>query len=101
MRIDLNVESDRAAGETGPGYLQTQLPDAAELHFQGKLQHGQTVGAELEVDEEDVAVQGPTAQVVQVQVLHYLPQVGVEDVGEEGVEHSALLSLLSRPLVLT
>ena len=92
MRSDLNVESDGAAGQTGPGDLQTELPDTAVLHLQGQLQHGQTVGAELEVDEEDVAVQSPTAQVVQVQVLHYLPQVGVDDVGQERVEHPDLLT---------
>ena len=41
----------------------------------------------FEVDEEDVPVEGSHSKVVDVQVLHQLPQVGVEDVGEERVEH--------------
>ena len=93
-RPDLNGDGDWAAGQGRPGDLQTQLPDAAKLHLQGELQHGETVGPELEVDEQDVAVQGATADIVQVQVLHYLPQIGVEDIGEEGVKHRAVLSLL-------
>ena len=90
---DLDVDSDGAAGQTGPGYLQTQLPDAAKLHLQRELQHGEAVGPELEIDEKNVAMEGPAADIVQVQVLHYLTQVGVEDVSEEGVEHGAVLSL--------
>ena len=47
----------------------------------------QSIRSELEVNEQNVPIEGSDAEVVYVQVLHHLPQVGVEDVGEEGVEH--------------
>ena len=47
----------------------------------------QCVRPKFEVDEENVPVEGTHSQVVDVQVLDQLPQVGVEDVGEERVEH--------------
>ena len=47
----------------------------------------QSIRSKFEVDEENVPVEGAHSQVVDVQVLDQLPQVGVEDVGEERVEH--------------
>ena len=87
MRTDLDIDSDGTTGQVRPGYLEAQLPDASVLHLNWELQEGQTVGSQLEVDEKDVSVQGTAADIIKVQVLHYLPQVGVEDVGEECVEH--------------
>ena len=87
LTADLDVEGDRAAGQVGPRYLQAQLPDTAKLDLDRKLQDRETVGPQFEVDEENVTVESSAADIVQVQVLHNLAQVRVEDVGEECVEH--------------
>ena len=59
------------------------------LAIKGEMQINpyQSIWSELEINEKDVPVDCPAAEIVNVQVLHNLPQVGVEDVGEEGVEH--------------
>ena len=87
LTADLDVEGDRAAGQVGPRYLEAQLPDTAKLDLDRKLQDRETVGPQFEVDEENVTVESSAADIVQVQVLHNLAQVRVEDVGEECVEH--------------
>ena len=68
----------------------TEIIKKLVLITKSKAVSYQGVWPELEVDEEDVAVDGAAAKVVQVQVLHYLPQVGVDDVGQERVEHPDL-----------
>ena len=70
----------------------TEIIKKLVLVTKSKAVSYQGVWPELEVDEEDVAVDGAAAKVVQVQVLHNLPQVGVDDVGQERVEHPDLLT---------
>ena len=57
------------------------------IHYIFTTYTNQCIWPEFEVDEEDVPVEGSHSKVVDVQVLDQLPQVGVEDVGEERVEH--------------
>ena len=88
--------------ETRPRDFEAQLPDAPVFHLNRQLEESlangsieddqvfksnQCIRPKFEVDEEDVPVEGSHSKVVDVQVLHQLPQVGVEDVGEERVEH--------------
>ena len=60
-----------------------------DLYLEGDqvFKSNQCIRPKFEVDEENVPVEGSHSKVVDVQVLHQLPQVGVEDVGEERVEH--------------
>ena len=60
---------------------------ALALKSEIQINSYQSIWPELEINQEDVPVDCPAAEIVDVEVLHYLPQVGVEDVGEEGVEH--------------
>ena len=98
----LNGDDNRRCVEARPRDFEAQLPDAPIFHLNRQLEESLTNGSieedrvfksnqcirpEFEVDEEDVPVEGPHSKVVNVQVLNQLPQVGVEDVGEERVEH--------------
>ena len=100
--VHLNCDDNRRCVEARPRDFEAQLPDASIFHLNRQLKESlanesieedrvfksnQCIGPEFEVDEEDVPVEGSHPKVVNVQVLNQLPQVGVEDVSEERVEH--------------
>ena len=74
------------SNQTNMHPIQRSLTNGSSDDYQ-LFKSNQCIRAKFEVDEEDVPVEGAHSKVVNVQVLHQLPQVGVEDVGEERVEH--------------